>query len=78
MEFEDRALEILNDVGVYIDEVTPEMTISELIEDSLTFLSFFIELEKEYQIELPDEFFSEDINEKSIADIKEMVMAMAR
>ena len=54
------------------------MTISELIEDSLTFLSFFIELEKEYQIELPDEFFSEDINEKSIADIKEMVMAMAR
>ncbi len=78
MRFEDKVLEILNDVGIYIDRVSPEMTISELMEDSLTFLSFFIELEKKYRIELPDEFFSEDINEKSIADVKEMVMSMIR
>lgn len=78
MRFEDKVLEILNDVGIYIDRVSPEMTISELMEDSLTFLSFFIELEKEYRIELPDEFFSEDINEKSIAAVKEMVMSMVR
>ena len=53
--------EALNNVGVFLSpEELEGNNIGDLISDSLTYISFIIELEDIFGIELPDEFLSPD------------------
>lgn len=53
----------LENAGVYVQEndFSMKLTIRDLIEDSLSFISFFVEIESLFDIEIPDEFYNRDV-----------------
>lgn len=52
-----RIVEALNVIGLFYEaEDLKEMSLKELLEDSLMFISFVIELENLCDIEIPDEY----------------------
>ncbi len=64
-------LEVLNEIGIYIDVSSPfllkddiesntDMDLRNYIDDSLMFISFIVELEKKFGIEFPDELLMID------------------
>lgn len=61
-------------MGIFLDdsEKTDAMLLSDLLEDSLMFISFILELEEGLNIKIPDEYLLQDAL-KSIADVEEMI-----
>ncbi len=58
--------EVLNEVGVYAEEMNPEMKMDELILDSMSLVSFYVELEARLDICLPDEIYSVKLSEYTV------------
>ncbi len=50
----------LQNIGVYVNEDDVETPLDVLIPDSITYVSFIVELERALQIEIPDEFLRMD------------------
>lgn len=48
----------LKNIGILYDDLNEYSILKEFIEDSLSFVSFFVEIENLFDIELPDEFYS--------------------
>lgn len=61
--------EALENTGIYIEDFDAEAKLKEYLVDSLTFVSFFIEIENLFTIELPDEFYSQDMLEITIHEL---------
>lgn len=61
-------------MGIFLDdsEKTDAMLLNDLLEDSLMFISFILELEEGLNIKIPDEYLLQDAL-KSIADVEEMI-----
>lgn len=59
----------LGNSGVYIldEDFSMGLTIHDLIEDSLTFISFFVEIENIFEIVIPDDAYSEKIFEYTLS-----------
>ena len=55
---EERVKKCFNNVGIIID-ATENFDISEYLEDSLSFITFIVEVEDEFKIEIPDEYLME-------------------
>lgn len=66
--------QILDNIGVYVEYKDNNLKISEIIGDSLTYISFFLEVEKVYDIEIPDEFYTDDIYEFTITEFIEKIV----
>lgn len=58
--------EILNEVGVYVEEIAPDVKMDELILDSMSLVSFYVELEGKLDICLPDEIYSVNLSEYTV------------
>lgn len=71
--FKEDVLEILHDIGIYVEQIEMDYTIGDLIEDSLSFISFFIELESKYNIEFNENFFAEKTYDMELFKLKEIV-----
>ena len=54
----DKILSCLCSLGVYVDYEDIDVPLETLIQDSLTYVSFIVELEQTLDIQLPDEFLS--------------------
>ncbi len=56
-EIEERIMNAFNAVGIFMTpEEIRDAAIDEIIEDSLTYISFIVELEESFCIEIPDEY----------------------
>lgn len=71
--FKEEILEILHNIGIYIEDIELDYKIEDMIEDSLSFISFFIELENKYNVEFPEVFFEEMTYQKTLLDIKNYI-----
>lgn len=74
--FKEEILNILHDIGIYVEQVEMDYRIGELLEDSLSFISFFIEVESKYDIEFPEKFFTEQIYKLKLIDFQKIVEAL--
>lgn len=61
--YEETLKTALQNAGVYVEDSDFSMTlqIRDYIEDSLSFISFFVEVETLFEIEIPDEFYNQKI-----------------
>lgn len=64
---------ILENIGVYCNEIDENTVLHEFIEDSITFVSFFVEIESEYNIEIPDQFYTKDVMSYPIIKLVEII-----
>ena len=77
-EIEEKIIEAFINIRctIDIDEVC-DISIEEILEDSLIFVSFIVELEQIFSIEIPDEFLlPEKIS--SFESVKNMILEIAR
>ena len=51
-----KVIECMNNIGVYILEDETNFRIDDYIIDSIMFVSFIIELEQMFDVEIPDEY----------------------
>ena len=57
LEIRNKIVQALNNVGLFFTiEELEENTIGELLPDSITYISFIVELEQAFDIEIPDEY----------------------
>lgn len=53
----NRIISCLKNIGIYVDdEENLDIDINDYIEDSITFITFVVELEREFNIEIPDDY----------------------
>lgn len=57
MEVKDKLINIFQDNGIYIDKkkMGEDIDLRDYITDSIQYISFIVEIEKEFDIEFPDE-----------------------
>lgn len=60
--------DILDNIGIYIEDVLPDMKMDEIILDSLSLVSFYIELEGKYDFCLPDDLYAKNISDYTLED----------
>ncbi len=66
--------EIMEDIGIYLEEFDPNYLINDVILDSLSAISFYIAVEDAFQIVIPDQIYSEKLGEYTIQDFCEKVI----
>ena len=75
-EIELKIIEALNNVGILFDATELEtLSFEEVITDSLSFISFIVELEQIFNIEIPDEFLMPE-RISSFASIRDMIKGL--
>ena len=52
-------MECFNHVGVFVDS-NDNFLLADVLEDSLIFVTMIVEIEQEFQIEIPDEYLAVD------------------
>lgn len=65
---------ILDNIGVYLEEFSKELKIKDVILDSLSNISFYLEIEKEFNIAIPDQVYSTDISEYRLDELVEKII----
>lgn len=58
--------EILDCIGIFVEELTPDMRMDEIILDSMSLVSFYVELEVQYGFYLPDDVYSKRLSELTL------------
>lgn len=67
--------EILVSIGIYIEEFNENNIVGDIILDSLDYISFYIEIEKIFNIEIPDEYYVIDISEMTFSEFIEKIIS---
>lgn len=63
---------IMKRLGIFIEDMSFNENIHEIITESIMFISFIIELEQEFDIQIPDEFLLPD-NFKTLEQLEEFL-----
>lgn len=64
-------IECMKNIGIFVDEAG-DFEIQEYIDDSITFLTFIIELEQMFGIEIPDSYLT--MNElNTLSDVRDLI-----
>ncbi len=71
-------IEILENIGTYLEFVSEDMMMDELILDSMSLISFYIELEEKYNIFLPEDVYSKKLDEYSLSQFWTDIMTKAK
>ena len=66
--------EIMDNIGIYLEEFKPIYLISDVILDSLSAISFYIGVEDAFQIEIPDEMYTDKLGEYTIEEFCQKVI----
>ena len=75
MDIKQGILEALEAIGVILDENVENISLSEIIEDSIAFMSFIVELEDKFSIEIPDDWLAAD-RLATLADVEMLISAI--
>lgn len=59
--------EILEDIGTYIEDISPETKLEEVILDSMSLISFYVEIEERFNVFLPEDIYSKKLSEYTIS-----------
>ena len=70
----NKIIKCMVEIGIII-EASLEGFIDEDIDDSLTYISFIVEIEEEFNISIPDEYLQADIIE-TYDDVAEMIQQL--
>lgn len=68
-----KIIESLTNIGVYVEE--ENIALSEIIDDSITFISFILGIEETFNVEIPDEMLT-DTKIKTIDDVCNIVESL--
>ena len=52
----DRIVSCMKNIGLIIENDELDFNVTEYIKDSITFITFIVDLETEFDIEIPDEY----------------------
>ena len=69
---EQLVLDCMRNLGVYIDDTAENLLISDYIEDSIMFISFVVELEQAFDIEIPDSYLAPE-KLRTLDDVCQMI-----
>lgn len=69
----DKIKKAFENVGIYTEGIDETNKLKEYLVDSLTFISFFVEIENIYDIEIPDNFYNQDTLEMSIGNLIKII-----
>lgn len=61
MDIRNKIIECLNRVGILVDSKLTDININDYGVDSISFISFIVEVEKEFNIQIPDGYLYVDI-----------------
>lgn len=61
MHTRERVISCLNTVGILIDSTLDDVNLNDYDVDSISFISFIVEIEKEFDIEIPDGYLYVEI-----------------
>lgn len=70
-------VEILENIGTYLESVNEDMMMGELILDSMSLISFYVELEEKYNLFLPEDIYSKKLDEYSLSQFWTDIMTKA-
>jgi acyl carrier protein len=65
---------IFERIGVYVEEFDSEYLVEDFILDSLAYISFYIEIENEFNVEFSDEVYVVDVSEFKIVEFAERII----
>lgn len=71
----DKIIEALDNAGVYIKDITGQEKLGDLIQDSLTYVTFVLEIERIFDVELDEDFYSDKVFESTLVEIVEVLTA---
>jgi acyl carrier protein len=71
-------IECLKNIGIFVDDAD-NFELPEYIDDSVSFLTFIVELERKFEVEIPDNYLSmKELNTLSdVYDLVNMIMGEA-
>lgn len=73
---EEKILLALQNIGILINEFNKDTKLSTLLLDSITYVSFFVELEILLNMELSDDFFSVSVLNLNLLDLIEKLTVL--
>ncbi|MCI9096914.1 MAG: acyl carrier protein [Lachnospiraceae bacterium] len=71
----NKIIKCMVEIGIIIEASLEGRFIDEDIDDSLTYISFIVEIEEEFNISIPDEYLQADIIE-TYDDVAEMIQQL--
>ena len=71
----NKIIKCMVEIGIIIEASLEGRFIDEDIDDSLTYISFIVEIEEEFNISIPDEYLQADIIE-TYEDVAEMIQQL--
>lgn len=63
----------MENIGILTDDVTEDTLMGDILNDSLTFTSFYVELEVLMQIDIPEDIFLINWKNKKLIDFKNIL-----
>lgn len=75
MDNTKKVLQCLENIGLEIDEEEKEMNLRDILQDSLLFISFIVEVEEVFKIQVDDSFLVID-NLKTIQEFAEDIVVL--
>lgn len=57
-EMKQSVLECMRNLGIYVDDAGDNLLIGDYIEDSVMFISFIVELEQTFDVQIPDDYLN--------------------
>lgn len=68
-----KIVEALNEVGCLVDDYNPNETISDYITDSLSLISFIVNIEEKFHCSIDAANLSKKLYEKSMQELEEII-----
>lgn len=68
----EKLCDCFQEMGIMVNELNESVELFEIIEDSMNFITFIVELENTYKIEIPDEYLLPG-NLVTIKDVLQMI-----
>ena len=68
----EKIIECMNNIGIFINENEEECFLSDVIQDSITFITLIVELENTFSIEIPDYY----LNYESMPTLDDLVIVV--
>jgi acyl carrier protein len=65
---------ILDTVGVYLEKFSGDLKIKDVLLDSLSTISFYLEVENEFGVVIPDEIYTMDLGEYTMTELLEKII----
>ena len=70
----EKVIECMRNIGIYMDE-EDDFELQDYIDDSVSFITFIVELEQQFAIEIPDSYLTMD-SMSTLSDICNFIKAV--